>query len=191
MNSKKLAIVSLVVIIFVFVGAFYLFRSNKNGNLEQFNQQRLDDLRKNNPGLLDKLTKNIQVQSELVKKDPKNFDAWMELGVSYNALGDYKKAEEAYYKAAAINEKNSVIWNNLGELYKQKADYKKAEEAFIKLVEINGTEAESYLKLAELYAAGYIGTIEDAKRILSQGILKTNSEGLKVILDKLNKEGKI
>jgi ribonucleotide reductase alpha subunit len=138
-------------------------------------------------GACPEFNKELFLAGEFVK----NLDAWMELGVSYNALGDYKKAEEAYYKAAAINEKNSVIWNNLGELYKQKGDYKKAEEAFIKLVEVNGSEAESYLKLAELYAAGYIGTIEDAKRILSQGILKTNSEGLRVILDKLNKEGKI
>ncbi len=191
MNFKKLVILSLVVIISVFVGIYYFSMGKKNGSINQANQQRLEDLRKNNPGLLDKLTKNIQVQSESVKKDPKNFDAWMELGVSHNALGDYKKAEEAYRNAADINEKNSVIWNNLGELYKQQGDYKKAEEAFIKLIEVNGSEAESYLKLAELYAAGYIGTIEDAKRILGQGILKTNSEGLKVILDKLNKEGKI
>ncbi len=191
MNKKIYSIITVVLLV-LFLGVFLYIPEYKIQQLNnQTKSQRTEDLKQNNPGLLEKLENGIKRDLEIVKNDKNNFEAYKNLAVAYQALGDYIKAEEAYKKAGEISPINTVIWNNLGHLYLSQKKYDQAEGSFLKLLEVDPTDVSAYLSLAEMYSQGFAGNIEDAKYILSQGILKTESGGLKEALERINREGKL
>lgn len=192
MSKRKIFIVVLVLILALAAAFIFYWPKFQASRQDQTTaNQRMEDLRQNNPGLLEKLLKSIADNEKLVKEKPGGYEAWLNLGVAYEALGQYSKAQDAYLKAIAANANNTVAWNNLAGLYIRDMQYDKAKDAFLKLLEFDPTDIGTYLNLAQMFADGHAGSIDDAKYILGQGILKTNSQTLKDAQERLNKEGKL
>lgn len=192
MSKRKIFILAGIVILALAAAfVFYWLKPGGNRQANEFNNQRVADLREKNPGLLEKLLSGIQRDEKAVKEKSDNYEAWRDLGAAYEAIGEYDLAEKAYKKSGEINKVNTVVWNNLGELYKSQGRFEQAKDAFLKLLEADPSSIDTYLKLAEMYADGHAGTLDGAKFILGQGILKTNSQTLKDAQERLNKEGKL
>ena len=191
--SKKIYIVISICVVLAAILAVVLYwpEYQKQRAAEKVISQRMEEIRQANPELLQKFLASIEQLERQVKDNPKDYEAFRDLGVNYNAIGDYAKAEKAYKRAAEILPNNVVVWNNLGELYKRQGRFEEAKSAFLKLLEFDDTDVKAYLDLAEMYAAGQAGTLDDAKFILQQGILKTQSGGLKDALERLNREGRL
>jgi tetratricopeptide (TPR) repeat protein len=98
------------------------------------------------------------------EKDEKaKAEAYNEMGVVYEKLGDYKKAIESYKKVVEIYEKlgdykNAAIYkHNIGDTYREMKDYKNAEKVFFETLEVfkklgdKVWEATTYERLGDLY----------------------------------------
>ena len=74
----------------------------------------------------------IQTLKEIVKKDPKNLPAWVELGNLYFDTDQPKEAIEAYSQYLAVKPDNSDVRTDMGIMYRKLGQFDKALEEFRK-----------------------------------------------------------
>ncbi len=77
----------------------------------------------------------IQSLKEIVKKDPKNLPAWIELGNLYFDSGEPKEAIEAYRQYLAVKPDNSDVRTDMGIMYRALGDFDRAIEEFKKVAQ--------------------------------------------------------
>jgi len=74
----------------------------------------------------------IQTLKEIVKKDPKNLSAWVELGNLYFDMDQPKEAIEAYSQYLAVKPDNPDVRTDMGIMYRKLGQFDKALEEFRK-----------------------------------------------------------
>ena len=62
------------------------------------------------------MEKTIEALKEILETNPKNANAWIELGQAYYHNGKIDKAIDAYNQALNINPNDDINWQNLGYL---------------------------------------------------------------------------
>jgi cytochrome c-type biogenesis protein CcmH/NrfG len=77
-------------------------------------------------------TSQIQTLREIVKKDPKNLAAWVELGNLYFDTDQPKEAIEAYKQYLAVKPENPDVRTDMGIMYRKLGDFDRAVEEFRK-----------------------------------------------------------
>jgi cytochrome c-type biogenesis protein CcmH/NrfG len=77
-------------------------------------------------------TSQIQTLKEILKKDPKNLPAWVELGNLYFDTDQPKEAIEAYRQYLAIKPNNADVRTDMGIMYRKLGQFDKAIEEFRK-----------------------------------------------------------
>ncbi|MFH1800091.1 MAG: tetratricopeptide repeat protein [Candidatus Omnitrophota bacterium] len=86
-----------------------------------------------------------------VEINPKNDDAYVELG---RVCQDYRKdlqAENLFKKAIEINPKNDQAYVELGQLYLEQVKFPQAENLFKKAMEINPKNDDAYVGFGRIY----------------------------------------
>jgi tetratricopeptide (TPR) repeat protein len=74
----------------------------------------------------------IQTLKDIVKKDPKNLPAWVELGNLYFDSNQPKEAIEAYKQYLAVKPDNADVRTDMGIMYRNLGDFDRALEEFRK-----------------------------------------------------------
>jgi cytochrome c-type biogenesis protein CcmH/NrfG len=74
----------------------------------------------------------IQTLREIVKKDPKNLPAWIELGNLYFDTDQPKEAIDAYSRYLAVKPDNPDVRTDMGIMYRKLGQFDKALEEFRK-----------------------------------------------------------
>ncbi len=74
----------------------------------------------------------IQTLREIVKKDPKNLAAWVELGNLYFDTDQPKEAIEAYKQYLTIKPENPDVRTDMGIMYRKLGEFDRAIEEFRK-----------------------------------------------------------
>lgn len=74
----------------------------------------------------------IQTLKDILKKDPKNLPAWVELGNLYFDTNQPKEAIEAYRQYLAIKPDNSDVRTDMGIMYRKLGEFDRAIEEFRK-----------------------------------------------------------
>jgi cytochrome c-type biogenesis protein CcmH/NrfG len=74
----------------------------------------------------------IQTLKEIIKKDPKNLPAWVELGNLYFDSDRPKEAIEAYSHYLAIKPDNPDVRTDMGIMYRKLGEFDRAIEEFKK-----------------------------------------------------------
>ena len=74
----------------------------------------------------------IQTLKGIVKKDPKNLPAWVELGNLYFDTDQSKEAIEAYRQYLAIKPDNPDVRTDMGIMYRKLGEFDRAIEEFKK-----------------------------------------------------------
>jgi len=74
----------------------------------------------------------IQALKDIVKKDPKNLPAWVEMGNLYFDSDQPKEAIEAYTQYLAIKPDNADVRTDMGIMYRKLGNFDKALEEFRK-----------------------------------------------------------
>ena len=74
----------------------------------------------------------IETLKEIVKKDPKNLPAWVELGNLYFDSDQPKEAIEAYGKYLAAKPENPDVRTDMGIMYRRLGEFDRALEEFRK-----------------------------------------------------------
>ena len=85
----------------------------------------------------------IQTLKEIVKKDPQNLPAWVEMGNLYFDSSQPKEAIEAYSQYLAIKPDNPDIRTDMGIMYRQLGEFDKAIEEFKKAAQSDPKHAHS------------------------------------------------
>jgi tetratricopeptide (TPR) repeat protein len=85
----------------------------------------------------------IQSLKEMVKKDPKNLSAWMELGNLYFDSEQPEEAIEAYGKYLAIQPDNPDVRTDMGIMYRALGDFDRAIEEFKKAAQLDPKHTNS------------------------------------------------
>lgn len=104
----------------------------------------------------------INLLNAVLKKDPKNAEAYYNLGLIEFGRFDYKKAANYFKKAISINSKHFASHSNLADCYKNLGDYSNAEKAYKEAIKVNFDEF-CLLNLADIEIK--LGKISDAEKI--------------------------
>ncbi len=96
-------------------------------------------------------SKAIQAYQKVIELDPTYVEAYNNMGIIYQMLGNADRAFGAYQKATEINPRYEKGYNNLGILLLLKGRYEEALEAFQKALAVNSNNIESHINLGILY----------------------------------------
>ena len=113
----------------------------------------------------------VQTLKEIVKKDPKNLPAWVELGNLYFDTDQPKEAIEAYGRYLAVKPDNPDVRTDMGIMYRKLGQFDRALEEFRKAARSDPKHVNSR------YNIGLV-LLHDKQDI--QGAIKAWEEYLKV-----------
>jgi len=85
----------------------------------------------------------IQTLKEIVKKDPKNLPAWVELGNLYFDSDQPKEAIEAYSHYLAVKPDNPDVRTDMGIMYRKLGQFDRALEEFRKAAQTDPKHVNS------------------------------------------------
>lgn len=88
-------------------------------------------------------TSQIQTLKEIVQKDPKNLQAWKELGNLYFDTDQPKEAIEAYSRYLASKPDDADVRTDMGIMYRKLGQFDKAIEEFRKAAKSDPKHANS------------------------------------------------
>jgi len=117
------------------------------------------------------LNLKIQALKDIVKKDPKNLPALVELGNLYFDSGQPKEAIEAYNQYLAIKPDNADVRTDMGIMHRASGDFDRAIEEFKKAAQSDPKHINSRYNIG-------IVLLHDKNDI--QGAIKAWEEYLKV-----------
>ena len=108
--------------------------------------------------------KALTIYSELVDREPGNFEAHMRLATLLERDGDLAGAMRHLLGAAAIVPANSEVHLKLGLLYRKKEEHQNALRSFLRALECDPANVEAHRNVAEIYDA--MGRKRDAQKHL-------------------------
>ena len=94
-----------------------------------------------------KLSRDIAQLEDIVKKDPKNYQALVQIGNDYFDLGEAQKSVDAYGKALAIKDGDPNVLTDMGVMYRQLKDFPKALAAFRRAAASSPTHPQSRMNI--------------------------------------------
>jgi cytochrome c-type biogenesis protein CcmH/NrfG len=118
-----------------------------------------------------KLSRDIAQLEELVRKDPNNYQALVQIGNDYFDMGEAQKSVDAYQKALAIKGDDPNVLTDMGVMYRQLKEFPKAVTAFRKAAAAGPTHPQSRMNLGVVLMhdmndkAGAIAAWEDFLRV--------------------------
>jgi Flp pilus assembly protein TadD len=87
----------------------------------------------------------ITLLNEVVRLEPENYEAWLDLGISYAQKGFYQEAERCYGKAREQNPDDVLLNYNVAALYSLWDKRKEALEALRKALDKEPTKVRGWL----------------------------------------------
>jgi tetratricopeptide (TPR) repeat protein len=100
--------------------------------------------------------------------DPKDFEAWTELGTAYFRQRQFAEAEQAYQRALAEHPNFGLALLNLGKLRFTRKDYPSAIEALRRAVALKPPSAEANALLGEAYLNEVLKKIREGSQNISE-----------------------
>ena len=79
----------------------------------------------------------IQTLKDIVKKDPKNLSAWVEIGNLYFDSNQPKEAIEAYNQYLAVKPDNADVRTDIGTMYRKLGNFDRAIEEYKRAAQSN------------------------------------------------------
>ncbi len=101
-------------------------------------------------------------------KDEGKVEAYLYLGMAYEATGDYNYASSVYNSYLTKMQPDAKIYNQLGLCEMKKGEYQKALEAFQAGIQMDGKELMQSLLFNEIAAYEYLGDFSQAKILMTQ-----------------------
>ena len=89
---------------------------------------------------------------QIVAREPKNLDAWKQLGNDYFDTHQPQKAVDAYAKALELEPKNADVLTDQGIMYRQLMDYDKAIANFEKASKLDPKHVQSLFNMGIVYS---------------------------------------
>ena len=94
----------------------------------------------------------IPMAEQLVRQDPKNVRAWVQLGNDYFDTQQFQKSVDAYQKALELDPRNPDVLTDQGVMYRALGQFPKAIENFKKAQQVDPRHLQSLWNLGVVYA---------------------------------------
>lgn len=134
-------------------------------------------------------TGQIEAQyKDIIAKDPKNYDAIVNLGNLYFDAGKSENAIEMYQKALEINPKDVNVMTDMGTMHRKIGNFDKAVEAFRKAASIDQRHEQSRYNLGvTLYydKKDLKGAADAWEELLKINPNHPNTEGLRQMISQI------
>lgn len=117
--------------------------------------------------LTDKIPEAIEAYNKGLELLPSS-EGYLNLGIVYSALGQYREAIEAYRKAISLDNNNAQAHSSLGSACYFSGLYQEAVEAYEKALHLDFTNFDDYSNLGMVY--GLIGNSQKAMENLEKAI---------------------
>ncbi len=98
------------------------------------------------PELNEDWSKLAEVAKKWTKAEPKNAEAWYELGNAQDHLNQKSEAEKSYRMAVKLNSGHTEALYALGLMASAKGDQKQVQEINLAILEIDPTLSEEFTK---------------------------------------------
>lgn len=185
--KKKNYLVYIVLVIFLVVLGFILWKINKDRNPSKIeNLSNAYDLYQKGRDYASQsnYTEAVAYYEKATKADPDSQIYIQELAISYYNAGKYDEAINEYEKLIDRNPKDAALYNNLANVYRDKKDDGKASEYYQKAVDVNVNFIAGYNNYALMLQS--LGKFDEAKDVLNNG-LKHNPDNreLKITLENI------
>lgn len=105
------------------------------------------------PGGADDKIGRIRMAQELVARDPKNVQAWIQLGNDLFDTNQYQKSVEAYGRALELDPNNADVLTDQGVMYRSLGQFEQAIANFEKAQKVDPTHLQSLINMAVVYDA--------------------------------------
>jgi cytochrome c-type biogenesis protein CcmH/NrfG len=92
----------------------------------------------------------VQMQ-QVVARDPKNADAWIQLGNDYFDTRQPQKAIEAYSRALELRPNDPNVLTDQGVMYRETGQFQKAIANFVKASEADPKHVQSLFNAGVVY----------------------------------------
>jgi len=160
--ARHRRIFSAVIIAIFCVGSFGLYY--------QFGSPEVMPLLAERSEKLAQLKEKITINSELLKKDPKNLKAWVEMGDSFMETSQFKAAANAYKQAILISQGNPELIMAYVHALIIEADGTVTKEAkksleMVHLLQPENEEANYFLAMYKMQSGDSKGAMEDMKKL--------------------------
>jgi cytochrome c-type biogenesis protein CcmH/NrfG len=99
----------------------------------------------------DNFQARIAAMQAVVARDPKNFDAWVQLGNDYFDTRQAQKAIDAYSRALEIRPNSPNVLTDLGVMYRDLGQFDKAIANFQKANQVDPKHVQSLFNLGVVY----------------------------------------
>lgn len=100
----------------------------------------------------DTLTEKIIELQNILKSDPTNFSAWIDLGIYYKMIGDLQGAIDIWTYATKLSPTSFIAFGNLGNLYAYNLkDMAMADNYYRQAISKDTSQVYLYIQLAEAY----------------------------------------
>ena len=109
--------------------------------------------------------KALTIYSDLVGREPGNFEAHMRLATLLEREGDLQGALRHLLGAAAIVPASAEVHHRLGLLYRKREEYQHSLRSFLRALDCDPTSVEAHRNAAELYES--MGRKRDAQKHLN------------------------
>lgn len=135
----------------------------------------------------------IAEAEKIVAADPKNLQAWIQLGNDYFDTDQAKKAVDAYGKALELDPSNTNVLTDQGIMYRKIGWFDKAIANFEKAQQIDPKHLQSLYNLGVVYAAD-LKQPDKAKKAWSRYLeldsTSPTAQQIKLQMDQLKMSGK-
>lgn len=99
---------------------------------------------------------HVDADVKLLKANPSDPGAWLDLAVWYNSADDYDAAVAVWEFMIKVAPQDITAYNNLGRHYHLIAhDYAKSESYFNQAIQIKPDDTSAYIELFQLYTLSY------------------------------------
>lgn len=135
----------------------------------------------------------IQSLKEIVKKDPKNLSAWVELGNLYFDTHQPKEAIEAYQNYLQVNPENADVRTDMGIMYRTIGDFDRALEEFKKAAQSDPKHLNSRYNIGIVLLHDkndLIGTVQAWEEYLKLDSKSERAQRIKAQIENLKKMAK-
>lgn len=90
---------------------------------------------------------------EVISLDPKNIEAYYNLGEIYTYLKDYEHAKEIYKFLVKLNAQDDIAYSGLGNIAAAMGNFQEAKDDYIHSIILNSKIASHHVDLSQTYMA--------------------------------------
>lgn len=87
---------------------------------------------------------SLKILKELLRREPDNNDAWVQIGRCYQGMGRYQDAIDSFQRSLGIIPEDRETWYHLGTAYEDSCQFTEAIRAYDEIIRLNPRDKRAW-----------------------------------------------